>query len=106
MKIPNRQKFTKNHKRKLKTKESRKTGLVFGNYGIKGNGNRIFKNETNRKNPRQDLEKGDVSEWYVLVKKGSIVVEFIKSRMTAGEMQKIIRYSANKWPIKGENDTD
>ncbi|KAM9999458.1 hypothetical protein ACTFIY_009603, partial [Dictyostelium cf. discoideum] len=35
MKIPNRQKFTKNHKRNLITKESRKTGLVLGNYGIK-----------------------------------------------------------------------
>ncbi|KAK5574392.1 hypothetical protein RB653_011171 (mitochondrion) [Dictyostelium firmibasis] len=129
MKIPNRQKFTKNHKRNLKTKESRKTGLIFGNFGIKATETGYLRMKqmerikadlvkklkdnmdiyfnfypvfglTNKGTARMGAGKGDVSDWYVLVKKGSIVVEFIKSRMTAGEMNKVIRYSANKWPIK------
>ncbi|KAM9967956.1 hypothetical protein ACTFIW_000492 (mitochondrion) [Dictyostelium discoideum] len=118
------QKFTKNHKRNLITKESRKTGLVLGNYGIKATETGYLKMKqmerikgdlvkklkdnmdiyfnfyplfglTNKGTARMGAGKGEVSEWYVLVKKGSIVVEFIKSRMTAGAMQKVIRYRSN-----------
>ncbi|KAM9982980.1 hypothetical protein ACTFIZ_007520 [Dictyostelium cf. discoideum] len=124
MKIPNRQKFTKNHKRNLITKETRKTGLVLGNYGIKATETGYLKMKqmerikgdlvkklkdnmdiyfnfypvfglTNKGTARMGAGKGEVSEWYVLVKKGSIVVEFIKSRMTAGAMAKVIRYRSN-----------
>lgn len=129
MKIPNRQKFKKNHKRKLKTKETRKTGLIFGTYGIKAEETGYLKMNqmerikadlvkklkdnmdiyfnfypvfglTNKGTARMGAGKGDVADWYVPVKKGSVVVEFIKARMTAGEINKVIRYSSNKWPIK------
>ncbi|KAM9955039.1 hypothetical protein ACTFIR_012883 [Dictyostelium discoideum] len=98
MKIPNRQKFTKNHKRNLITKESRKTGLVLGNYGIKATETGYLKMKqmerikgdlvkklkdnmdiyfnfyplfglTNKGTARMGAGKGEVSEWYVLVKK-------------------------------------
>jgi len=129
MKIPSQTKYRKYYKINVNNNETRQLALRYGIFGIKAQENgylRLAQMEriktdiikklkdkmdiyfnfypvyslTTKGTARMGAGKGDIYDWYVPVKKGKIMIEFINSKMTLGEIKKIVKYSSHKWSIK------
>ena len=128
MLIPNKTKFRKQFKGKLKGKTSKSFKIIFGKYAIKAlkeirlTSNqiesarriiirkmkrlgflwiRIFPDNPITKKPtenRMGKGKGNVSIWTTKVKKGQILFEI--SGVSLEESKKILQAGSNKLPIK------
>nr|YP_001876545.1 ribosomal protein L16 [Cavenderia fasciculata]ABX45219.1 ribosomal protein L16 [Cavenderia fasciculata] len=130
MKIPKKTKFRKYHKINVKNKiEVKKTKLSYGVYGVKalengylrmaqmkrikedivkklkGKTNIYFNfypifGLTNKGTARMGSGKGDIDDWYVPVKRGKILIEFVNCLIPKGEIQKMLKTNSLKWPIE------
>eukprot|EP01133_Synstelium_polycarpum_P000007 gene7-11_t len=48
---------------------------------------------------RMGSGKGDISDWYVPVKRGKILIEFAQCKVPKEEIKKLIKNNSIKWPI-------